>query len=676
MAFDGVSLFFVEFDGAGTDHERFELDPNTGAVIDFDLIAVPGGQFDGLAALNGLLYLSDAANEDIVVFDPVTDTVIDILDINGRNPSVDLAGGISGIHNPDRILALDVFGENVIEIDPATGVVTGSFAVAPQYTGLTVAGDEILLGDFFGTPGIDVFSRNGRFLRDIILPYGIDAAAGDNGEGFAAQAVIVVSGQILTGIDFGNQIPTGEIRGTKFNDLNQNGRQDPGETGLFDVTIFLDTNGNGLFDDDERSTSTNGNGDYQFIGLQADTYFVTELQIPGFQQTYPQNDPRLVITEVDLNTPDFFEIQNVSTTAVDTSGWQVLVSNDFDNINAINPAAFNLPASVEAGEVIFSTDGTENPFGANINWVNTEEAWVMIVDDDGQIVDWVGWGWTEQEIESFSVNVGGPGTVTLAGEWVGPAAAATGPNGATLQRFGPADSNSALDFAFAPITRGSQNFGLTTPFIDFPTVNVVVLGVGQIAQDIDFGNVDPVTGVVLGTKFSDLNGDGVRNPGEPGLAGFIIFADTNLNGQLDAGEISTVTDANGDYILDNVPAGIVTIAEIQQDGFEQTAPASTATTFAEIDFENGVDGSTFDGEWNLSIGRGQDAGHSSSNSFYYGSGENANGGGTYANDSEGSLVFPPQFLCRKTNGPSWNSITFLKSKISSTQRVLPSFRAA
>ena len=618
LAFDGTSLFYVEFVNGGTSNRLFELDPETGVQRDSDPIPSSGGAFESVAALNGLIYVLDRTNNDIVVFDPSTDTVTQTLDIDGLNPSINLIGGLAGIHNPDALIALDNFGENVLEIDPATGLVTNSFAVSRNgtaYTGAAVVDGELYLGDFFGSPGIDVFSRDGFLLRSLTFGFGVAGAGGDDGVGLAAQVATVASGQILTGIDFGNQIPTGEIRGTKFNDGNQDGRQDPIELGLGNVTIFLDTNENGLLDNGEVSTTTNANGEYQFTGLQADTYFVTEVQIPGFQQTYPQNDPRLVITEVNRNTPDFFEIQNVSTTAIDTTGWRVLVSDDTTNINVINTTAFSLPASVAAGEVIFSTDGAVNPFGANINWVNTEEAWVMIVDDAGQIVDWVGWGWTEQEIESFNANVGGPGNVTLAGEWVGPAAAATGPNGATLQRLGPADSNSALDFAFAPITMGSQNFGLTIPFIDRPTVNTVVLGGGRITQDIDFGNVNPVTGTVQGTKFSDLNGDGVRNPGEPGLAGFTIFADTNTNGRLDAGETFTVTDANGDYSLDAVPTGIATIAEVQQDGFEQTAPASTATTLIEFNFENGTEGFTFDGEWNLSNGRGQDAGHSSSTSF-------------------------------------------------------------
>jgi len=43
-------------------------------------------------------------------------------------------------------------------------------------------------------------------------------------------------------------------------------------------------------------------------------------------------------------------------------------------------------------------------------------------------------------------------------------------------------------------------------------------------------------GSISGTKWDDLNGDGVRNENEPGLAGWTIYLDDNQNGQLDEGE--------------------------------------------------------------------------------------------------------------------------------------------
>src|SRR5258707_12738010 len=46
-----------------------------------------------------------------------------------------------------------------------------------------------------------------------------------------------------------------------------------------------------------------------------------------------------------------------------------------------------------------------------------------------------------------------------------------------------------------------------------------------------------IPGEKSGVKFNDLNANGVQDPGEPGLAGWTIYAynDTNKNGGLDSG---------------------------------------------------------------------------------------------------------------------------------------------
>ncbi len=80
-------------------------------------------------------------------------------------------------------------------------------------------------------------------------------------------------------------------------------------------------------------------------------------------------------------------------------------------------------------------------------------------------------------------------------------------------------------------------------------------------------------GVVRGLKFNDVNGDGVQNNGETGLQGFTIFSDANGNGMLDAGEVSAVTDVNGDYFL-RLAAGTHTIREVPDPGFTQTFPTN------------------------------------------------------------------------------------------------------
>ena len=60
---------------------------------------------------------------------------------------------------------------------------------------------------------------------------------------------------------------------------------------------------------------------------------------------------------------------------------------------------------------------------------------------------------------------------------------------------------------------------------------------------------------ISGTKFSDVDGDGVRDQGEVGLAGFTIYVDLNGNNKLDFGEQFAKTDTNGAFTLNSILSG-------------------------------------------------------------------------------------------------------------------------
>jgi len=79
-------------------------------------------------------------------------------------------------------------------------------------------------------------------------------------------------------------------------------------------------------------------------------------------------------------------------------------------------------------------------------------------------------------------------------------------------------------------------------------------------------------GEIHGMKFNDLDGDSERDAGEPGLEGWTIYLDTNRNGELDEGERSTKTNANGDYWFTELGPETYTVAEVPQEGWKQTAP--------------------------------------------------------------------------------------------------------
>jgi uncharacterized repeat protein (TIGR01451 family) len=91
---------------------------------------------------------------------------------------------------------------------------------------------------------------------------------------------------------------------------------------------------------------------------------------------------------------------------------------------------------------------------------------------------------------------------------------------------------------------------------------------------VEFGN-KRVTYQICGIKWNDLDGDGVKDPNEPGLPGWTI----NMVFQTPGGplDVQTTTDANGQYCFTGLAPGTYTISETLQSGWIQTFPPSPGT---------------------------------------------------------------------------------------------------
>ena len=79
----------------------------------------------------------------------------------------------------------------------------------------------------------------------------------------------------------------GQISGKKYEDLNGNGEDDPGEPGLWGWTIYMDANNNGQLDSGEISTSTSPDGSYAFSNVGPGTYRIREVNKEGWAETDP-----------------------------------------------------------------------------------------------------------------------------------------------------------------------------------------------------------------------------------------------------------------------------------------------------------------------------------------------------------------------------------------------------
>ncbi|MCZ8240292.1 MAG: VWD domain-containing protein [Microcystis sp. LE19-131.1A] len=81
-------------------------------------------------------------------------------------------------------------------------------------------------------------------------------------------------------------------------------------------------------------------------------------------------------------------------------------------------------------------------------------------------------------------------------------------------------------------------------------------------------------GSIQGSKWNDANANGIWDGGEQALAGWTIYIDSFTNGQLDPWEISTVTNADGQYTFSNLGPGEYAILEVNQTGWIQTFPTT------------------------------------------------------------------------------------------------------
>lgn len=99
-----------------------------------------------------------------------------------------------------------------------------------------------------------------------------------------------------------------------------------------------------------------------------------------------------------------------------------------------------------------------------------------------------------------------------------------------------------------------------------------------------------------GTKFFDLDADGVRDSGDPGIPRFLIWADYDNDGVRDAGEPFSETDDDGHYVIDDIqpPSGSYTLRETLGTPGRRSQPTSWRCSFPNANtdggFANGLGG--------------------------------------------------------------------------------------
>ncbi len=278
------------------------------------------------------------------------------------------------------------------------------------------------------------------------------------------------------------------VSGTKFEDLNQNGQRDAEEKGLEGWTVNLEKDGSAV-----NTTTTDVNGQYSFDNLEPGDYVLAEVQQDGWTVTMP----------------------SAGSYQISLQPGQDLAGQDFGNFRPVEKA---------------SVSGTKfedlNQNGQRDAEEKGLEGWTVNLEKDGVAVNTT----TTDVNGQYSFDNLEPGDYVLA----------------EVQQDG---------WTVTMPSAGSYQISLQP---------------GQDLAGQDFGNFRPVEKAsVSGTKFEDLNQNGLRDAEEKGLEGWTV------NLEKDGLAVNTTTtDVNGQYSFDNLEPGDYVLAEVQQDGWTVTMPSA------------------------------------------------------------------------------------------------------
>lgn len=478
-----------------------------------------------------------------------------------HNVKVEVSDGRGGVATQEFIVTVidDMNTAPMIVTEPVTEITVDDAqpaALEDRVVAVDADGDEIVYTLVEAPAGMTIDSATGVLLWN--------PTANDVG----THTVSVQASDGRGGVDVQTYALNVKLRGSSsisgyvFDDANQNGVQDEGETFWSGQTVWLDENRNGILDSGERKTTTDANGYYRFDELDSGTYYVRYFSPNHFVQTFPiesefdpaenlilnydfeecvggERDyeagsteiPHWVVTSgnVTLHTPSNHQIYG-GVYCIDLQGYRS---------GALSQTISTVPGATYVVQYAIAGNCGGGPVVKRYTISNGSETYYGTFDTTNLTGSNMGW-----EVRTWSfVADNSETTLTFAGldnTWYG----------AVLDDVYVAPANQ--------ISAGGH---------------AVVLGPRQSATDRNFGVYqEDNQGSISGWIFDDANKNGEQDSDEGYLANQTVWLDQNQNGRLDYGERQTASDENGYYCFDGLEPGTYYVRYQAPDDYVQTFP--------------------------------------------------------------------------------------------------------
>jgi len=317
------------------------------------------------------------------------------------------------------------------------------------------------------------------------------------------------------------------LSGTVYEDLDMDLVHDSGEWGLPGVTLTLYAWNGADYAATGRTAVTDAAGHYEFASVAPGRYRVVETQPAGYLSVGATAGTVGGATRGSVFSFDVI-------TDVELVGGEDSVHNDFAEVmpaslagnvyhDADNDGMFDFSETGIGGVLVrverLAQDGVQNEGGSLVLWdVAVQEPIEVYTDASG--------AW-------FVGNL-------LPGQY-------------RVTEVTPDGYLDGLD------TAGTAGGTAHNPG---DLIDTFALVAGEAGVEYNFGELLP--GGLCGYVYVDTDGDGLRDPGEPGIAGaqlILLDSDGNPTGR------TAVTDAQGHYCFPELPPGEYGIREVQPDGY-------------------------------------------------------------------------------------------------------------